>query len=1218
MTLPPPALPAIQTLVQAVLAALGPSQNQRLLRLHTPLGPNVLLAERMSGLEVIAPCAPGSQAAAGFKFEVLALSTNAHLQLKDLIGQPVRLDLLTQQSRTVLRPFHGHVTAFALLGSDAGLARYQLTIEPWLSFLSHREDAWVFQDKTVMDIIDEVFTDYQSQGKLAPAWRWELADPSVYPRRSLCMQHHESDFAFVQRLLAEEGLFYWFEHQADDADTLGQHTLVIADHNGCFQPNVQPAVRFTQSDAASFKEDSLTQFNEARGVASTELAMGSWDHSSVQQMSAQAGAASEGIDLTLRDQPGAYAYEDPAQAQRITQRQLEAIQAPAYQVQALGPFRQAACATTFSLSEHPSADPATSWVTLAVQHRARNNISADLGTSLQALLGKVPPAFTTTSDSAASATTAKTPRAPKPSLFKGNANPALANASTEPVYQALLLTQDVSIPVRAASSINEHRGLVFKRPKVMGAQTAIVVGLGEPVHTDRDNRIKIQFHWQRGAQSAHRLQHAAGSNAPGDDSTGTWVRVSQAWAGDNWGGHHTPRLGQEVAVSFTEGDIDRPVVTGSVYNGQGQPDAQGNQVAGGAATATGNAASWFPGNAKAGELEGHQHAQVLAGFKSQSMEASQTGTGGYNQLVLDDSPAQSRITLGSTTADTWLQIGHLLQQNDNQRLAKRGHGLDLASTAHGALRAGSGLLLTGHAKQRGTESGALAVDVRPEMSQLQQADELVQTLVQTAQGHNSKFDAEPAADKLPSRTGFASSQGSLESTDSASAAAAASEVEPEAEALEYLHDVQIRFVDIKSEPPFPLANITYRLTLEDGSTVVGVTDDDGKTRRLTTLGSKPMAIKQVQFIFVQETDMPAAEDRPEWWRHVETLELTGVATSKEGGIDAFINYPVPRTYAAQILFEDIESEPVKPLSNVFYTLKLENNSEVNGMTDGDGKTKRVVTDKPMVIKRVQFFDKPDAYDAPRPNERRGWWHRQVMPLNKVATSNDDPVLLITHPVLRLTRPLTPGEIQMAQSIFGDAIDYSLVRVHLGVYDPSRNLASAAGNVIHYPTDRYSEDFSRGDGLDEIVDKIAKRIFIHEMAHVWQYQSGYIGTAEYNKHAKELWSSHAHELDGLCGCYPAYAYNSEKPKPLWRYSLEQQAELISHYFAFAKLEDYQYADRQFFLQDVLKDFLRNPRDRNLMPRSTGLDSMKDAFENLHNFDLLDLKPKPYGSDDWSDK
>jgi len=741
MILPPAVLPAIQTLVQAVLAALGPSQNQRLLRLHTPLGPNVLLAERMSGLETIGPRTPGSPAAAGFKFEVLALSTNAHLQLKDLIGQPVRLDLLTQQSATVLRPYHGHVTAFALLGSDGGLARYKLTIEPWLSFLAHTQDSYVFQDATVMDIIDEVFSRYQGQGQLVPAWRWELADPSIYPRRSLCVQIAESHMDLITRLLAEEGLFYWFEHQADDGDSLGEHTLVISDHNGCFKPNMQPRVRFTQSASASFKEDSLTEFNEHRRVTPTAMAVASFDHRSVQQMSAQpqgnARLSTAELSLTLRDQPGAYAYEDAAQAERIAQRQLEAIQAPACQYRAQGSFRQAACGTTLQLSEHPSVDASTSWVTLAVQSRARNNISADLGTGLQRLLGQVPQQFVTKASG--------DKRSAKPSIFRGS-----ANQTEEPLYQARLLLQDASIPVRAASSVNERGDLVFKRPHLSGVQTAVVVGVpGEPIHTDRDNRVKVQFHWRRGAQSSHRLDHPAGSNAPGDDSAGTWVRVGQAWAGNNWGGHHTPRLGQEVVVSFTEGDIDRPVITGSVYNGQGQPDAQGNQVASGAATATGNAGPWFVGNARAGEHEGHQHAQVLAGFKSQSLEASQSGAGGYNQLVLDDSPSQARVTLGSTTSATWLQLGHLLQQNDNQRLAQRGHGLDLTTTAHGAVRAGSGLHLSTNTRAQGTQASAQPSDARAPTAQLEQSTEIARALIDAGQKHNFKFKAEPEPKKLP-------------------------------------------------------------------------------------------------------------------------------------------------------------------------------------------------------------------------------------------------------------------------------------------------------------------------------------------------------------------------------------------------------------------------------------------------------------------------------------
>jgi type VI secretion system secreted protein VgrG len=761
-----PVLSAVQSVVQAVLAALGPSQHQRLLRLHTPLGPNVLLAERMLGVETIGPRAPGVSPSAGFKFDVLALSTNAHLKLKDLIGQPVRLDLLTQQSLTALRPFHGHVTGFALLGSDGGLARYKLTIEPWLSFLSHREDAWVFQDKTVMEIVDEVFADYQTQGKLAPAWRWELADESVYARRSLCVQYHESDLEFVQRLMAEEGLFCWFEHQAAEGEALGQHTLVIADHNGCFKPNVQAHVRYTQSASASFKEDGITRFDESRRVAPTMLSAASWDYRAVSQPAAEAaGDAQIGADalaLTLRDQPGAYAYETAAQAERLARRHLQAMQAPAYRYQGEGPLRQAACGTTFSVGEHPSVGAAQSWVTLTVQHRARNNITADLATSLQSMLGKVPQAF---GDGAAED---QSKRSARPSLFRGP-----ANQTTEPLYLARFYAQDASLPVRGTPCMNDCGDLTFARPKVSGTQTAIVVGLSEPVHTDRDGRIKVQFHWQRGAQSALRLDHPAGSNAPGDDASGTWVRVAQSWAGANWGAHFTPRLGQEVLVSFVEDDIDRPVVIGSAYNGVGSADAQGNQVSTGAATATGNAGPWFPGSQKAGELQGHQHGPVLAGFKSQSLEASTSGMGGYNQMVFDDTPGEARAQLSSTTASSWLQIGHLLQQNDNQRLAKRGHGFDLSTTAYGAVRAGAGLYLSAHARAQGSQASAQPVDARTAVMQLEEAAELTQTLNDTAQKHNAKLNGEPEPKELPARKGQQSSIDSLGADDSRGDAAAA-------------------------------------------------------------------------------------------------------------------------------------------------------------------------------------------------------------------------------------------------------------------------------------------------------------------------------------------------------------------------------------------------------------------------------------------------------------
>ncbi|MBK8691621.1 MAG: type VI secretion system tip protein VgrG, partial [Deltaproteobacteria bacterium] len=105
----------------------------------------------------------------------------------------------------------------------------------------------------------------------------------------------------------------------------------------------------------------------------------------------------------------------------------------------------------------------------------------------------------------------------------------------------------LAVPFRPARTV--------ARPVVQGAQTARVVGpAGEEIHTDPHGRIKVQFHWDRvGAEDEH---------------SSCWVRVQQNWAGSGWGFQFIPRIGMEVVVTFLEGDPDRPLVTGCVYNGE--------------------------------------------------------------------------------------------------------------------------------------------------------------------------------------------------------------------------------------------------------------------------------------------------------------------------------------------------------------------------------------------------------------------------------------------------------------------------------------------------------------------------------------------------------------------------------------------------------------------------------------------------------------------------
>ncbi|MFS2135249.1 type VI secretion system Vgr family protein [Duganella sp. Dugasp56] len=709
------------------------TQDSRLLRLSTPLGPDRLAAECLRAEEAVGEC---------YVLQLTAVSADAAIPLKSLIGQPVLVELLTAGLDS-WRPFHGHVTAAECLGADGGLARYSLTIGPWYAFTAIGRDSRVFQDKTVLEILDALFGGWQGLGKLAPAWRFDVLDPAVYPRRSLTCQYQESNQAFAERLMLEEGLFYYFEHQGDaGSPSLGSHTMVIADHNGSFQPNAQPAIRFTQPGAV-MQEDSMDRWRTELRWIPDALEIASWDYRSNGTRAVSAASTGGNSGLGSRDAPGAYAYASREQGQRIVDQQLQAMEAGREVHVGAGTVRTLAPGTTFTLQgqavlDQAGDDGARTFAALRVVHLAHNNLSSGVKQQVVSALGTSALEQAIAEDQGASLH-------------------AVGDAIAErPLYRNRVEAIRSSVSYRR-SEVDGHGVLLHPKPTVSGQQTAIVVGpAGAVVHTDRDHRIKVQFHWQRGEQSHSRLNHPEADShtgAPGDDGAGTWVRIATPLApvaGANWGSVAVPRVGTEVLIDFIDGNIDRPVVVASVYNGKGQGDAQHNQLSQGAGAATGNAPAWFPGEAGA-----HAHAAVLSGIKSQVMAASQSGSGGYSQMVFDDSPGEARMALqrhaGPHTGTDELNLGHLRHQTDNQRLATAGFGAELKTEHAAALRAGRGMLLSADARNGGA-GGHL--DSREAEAQIGQASQLQTTLADLAQKQNvglkdSSGAAEPAPDKLP-------------------------------------------------------------------------------------------------------------------------------------------------------------------------------------------------------------------------------------------------------------------------------------------------------------------------------------------------------------------------------------------------------------------------------------------------------------------------------------
>ncbi len=123
----------------------------------------------------------------------------------------------------------------------------------------------------------------------------------------------------------------------------------------------------------------------------------------------------------------------------------------------------------------------------------------------------------------------------------------VAHSATHEAYSNTFDAYPLSVPFRPPR--------ITPRARVMGAQTATVVGKsGEEIWTDKYGRVKVQFHWDQQGKK--------------DENSSCWVRVAHGWAGQGWGMMFLPRIGQEVIVSFLEGDPDRPIITGSVYNAE--------------------------------------------------------------------------------------------------------------------------------------------------------------------------------------------------------------------------------------------------------------------------------------------------------------------------------------------------------------------------------------------------------------------------------------------------------------------------------------------------------------------------------------------------------------------------------------------------------------------------------------------------------------------------
>jgi len=592
-------------------------------------------------------------------------SKAANFKLNDFIGQELTVLIEIEGRGTGLisggigagvREITGLITEARFLGEDGREALYRLTLRPWLHLATLTSDCKIFQDMTVVNILDAVLADYNF-----PVEK-RLIDS--YPIRDYQTQWLETDFQFISRLCEEYGISYHFEHSE------GSHRLVLSDSMAAYRPNPSSAYAEVSFYPPNHKidEEYIHAFVPGNALTSGAYATTEYDYTRPRASLARGRkqprptgqSGQEIFDFHASShytQPMAgpqQAVNDPfGEGDKLALLRMQALRAPGTFGQGSGHLRGMVPGYTFTLVKHPHDSANVDYVILSTRL-----LIEEIGDESQR------------------------PRKVSDGL------------------RGLRYLVEVDFDVFPTYGEQYRPAQRAPKPFTHGPQTALVVGPeNQNVWTDALGRIKVQFPWDRYGKT--------------DQNSSCWVRVSSPWAGNQLGATHVPRVGQEVVIDWLGGDPDLPICTGRVHN----------QV---------NLPSWkLP----------DQHA--ISGFRSRELmpNGGNASGGRSNHLVLDDTEAKIQAQLRSDHDASQLSLGHITRIESNiGRQDYRGHGFELRTDGHGAVRARSGLLVTTEARNG---ASAHVLDIGETVQRLTVAREQHESLSDTAQeagAHDMKQD----------------------------------------------------------------------------------------------------------------------------------------------------------------------------------------------------------------------------------------------------------------------------------------------------------------------------------------------------------------------------------------------------------------------------------------------------------------------------------------------
>ena len=552
-----------------------------------------------------------------FKATIVVASTSYHLDFSKFLDHTGLFTLY--RNGEVQRYLHGVITSIAKGDRKNRYYLYTLTLEPRIFKLGLRQNVRIFQQQSVEKIVTTLL---KESGVFF--FNWSLT--AKYDYREYCVQYRETDLAFIDRLLAEEGMSYYFEHLED------RHIFVVYDrYTGTGALDRKIPYHLPQGGAAPAESIYSLYYREEIGFSHVKLTDYCFKKSAYTLSNdAQADLSSQGQNRQYfyYDYPGR--YKEDISGERYTRKRLAKLRKALNTAEVNSDVLSLIAGYRLTLEDHIDDSLNRDWLVAKITHE---------GTQHQVL-------------------------------------------EEEGIEGTALYHNQATLIDAKSEWLSEGNS----KPQIDGSQIAVVVGPdNEEIYCDEYARVRVKFPWD-----IYRTPEPSN-----DSGLSCWIRVSQDWAGAGWGSMQLPRVGQEVIVTFLNGDPDQPIITGRVYN-----------------------------NLQTTPYKMPRYKTVTT-IKSKEVQGS-----GYNELILDDTYTKIKAMLHSTHGASQLSLGYIKSEHRvDKHPDHRGDGFELRTDEWGAIRAGKGLYISTDIREKAEKK---QLDLEESIVQLEQALALARELARAA------------------------------------------------------------------------------------------------------------------------------------------------------------------------------------------------------------------------------------------------------------------------------------------------------------------------------------------------------------------------------------------------------------------------------------------------------------------------------------------------------